>query len=375
MLQILRVLIPVRSELRTYVHVVSYSSGINDIAGKPHDIGNNSIDEINSHTNGVEFFGPSGTFPFLARLLNWSPKARRNEIENSTTELQKHSGSSNIGGPPVRSPDRNQLSLVSLLHNEDYPVQTRPQTPEEHQSANQLLQGGQNGTEVHLAMSIESPRGQTHQGRFVQSPSRTALSGNSDTNVPPFSVQNNDTPLNALTQVASLGDSSREQKIELEKECIRQYFSNLHLIHPILHRKSFLDRCENEVWLANLNERIGRSKPYRSHFLALYNAVCAVGAITAGDETPLGDVTANSTSTPFASRNKISDSRKEGNAINFPIILAKQYFEQAKLNLGDVFEICSLDSTQALFLMVIDPNVFHYHLLNWYNSLFSVRTL
>jgi len=84
----------------------------------------------------------------------------------------------------------------------------------------------------------------------------------------------------------------------------------------------------------------------------LYNAVCAVGAITADEGTIFGSVTTGLSGELYPPTTPDATSKKMPNAIYPPLKLARVFFEQAKLNLGDVFEICSLESTQALFLMV-----------------------
>jgi hypothetical protein len=120
---------------------------------------------------------------------------------------------------------------------------------------------------------------------------------------------------------------------EIEKECINLYFVNLHLIYCFLDRNAFLSRCEQEIWSQNSAFKTS------SRFPALYNAVVAVGALTAGDDTVLAE-----------GREKVPGSLENGS--NQRLELAKVYFGRAKSLLGDIFEVCCLENVQTLLLMV-----------------------
>ncbi|KAI1629100.1 fungal-specific transcription factor domain-containing protein [Exophiala viscosa] len=125
---------------------------------------------------------------------------------------------------------------------------------------------------------------------------------------------------------------------EVDSAFIGQYFLSLHLIHPILEKRAFISRCERELW----DEGNRVTKPSQG-FTALYYAVLALGAIVASEEfcssaLPLGSTEKNS-----------STSRSPPLSLQY----AKQYFSHAKANLGDVFEVSSLESTQAMFLLSV----------------------
>lgn len=84
-----------------------------------------------------------------------------------------------------------------------------------------------------------------------------------------------------------------------------------------------------------------------SIFLALFNAVLAIGAINAGEDALfMRDTTTVRQAEQYAGG---SSTRAPTYP---PLKLAKLFFERAKTNLGDVFEACSLESTQTLLLMV-----------------------
>jgi hypothetical protein len=120
---------------------------------------------------------------------------------------------------------------------------------------------------------------------------------------------------------------------EIEKECINLYFVNLHLIYCFLDRTAFIARCEGEIWSQTSAFKTS------SRFPALYNAVVALGALTAGDDTVLAE-----------KRDTAQESPE--NASNQRLELAKVYFGRAKSLLGDIFEVCCLENVQTLLLMV-----------------------
>lgn len=136
---------------------------------------------------------------------------------------------------------------------------------------------------------------------------------------------------------------------EVEKECIQLFFANLHLIYYFLDKNSFMESCERLIWSPDLNKSKTRGPHCLSKFSALYNAVVAVGAITAGDDA----VAAPKVQSFLEARSKQQSERSAGKkAVYPPLELAQIYFAKAKALLGDLFEVCSLESTQTLFLMV-----------------------
>jgi hypothetical protein len=136
---------------------------------------------------------------------------------------------------------------------------------------------------------------------------------------------------------------------EVEKECIKLFFANLHLVYYFLDKTAFLESCERLIWSSDLNVSKSRGSQDPSKFLSLYNAVVAVGAITAGDDA----VAAPKVQGFWEARSKLRSERSTSKRPAYPPLeLAQIYFAKAKALLGDLFEVCSLESTQTLFLMV-----------------------
>ena len=215
---------------------------------------------VNQYTNGTEFYGNTGIFPFLARLKRYA-------------QLQ------------TKRPDQQQgTSIVSYLHNSDYavPAATPPSTQSSHVARTAPTTG--------LPLVTPSPF----------EPSRT---------------------------VPSI--------------CITLFFNNLHLVHPIFERHKFLERCKNEVWAGSDEEYDARPCGFR----AVYYAVLALGAIVGSEDDFAFEL--RETSLEAAPDNVRFVSGQS------PLSLAKHFFELSKANLGDIFDVSSSDTTQALFLLSV----------------------
>jgi len=139
---------------------------------------------------------------------------------------------------------------------------------------------------------------------------------------------------------------------EVEKQCIQLYFANLHLIYYFLNKASFMARCESEIWSCDLPVSRPRSDQKCSRFPALYHAVVAVGAITAGDDTFLAQSLENVRSLLDDRSKQLAKPPGNKKPVYPPLELAQIYFAKARALLGDFFEASSLETTQTLFLMV-----------------------
>lgn len=252
------------------------------------------LEEINEHTSGAEFYGPTGTFYFLSKLRSQA------DLHNGTN----HTSS----GIQTRSPNKNP-SIVNLLFSSEYSVADKTCGPSQHPSSLHTFRG-----------SFLGPRS------IAESP------------------------------LKSLRHQSSTKQVKMELECVRLYFENLHCIHPILDRSVFIARCESEAWTQKgIEDRdFSKQTQIRSRFLALLNAVMAVGAITAGETSVLmWDSTMEFLESPGSQGDSTAST-------TYPTIrFARTLFERSKLYLDDIFESSSLETVQTLFLLVYASHVLH----------------
>lgn len=251
------------------------------------------LGEINQHTEGAEFYGPNGTFHFLSRLR---------------TQAGSQQQPSSQGPSPSKSTADN--SVVNLLHSSDYSVTNTSDT-----------------------VGLRRPSINASPEAWKRFPYARSPSGRPDSRV---------------------DGTVSEFETEIERECARLYFQNLHCIHPILDHASFISRCEGEVW-ANKDETTQSSPSTkvrtRNRFLALFNSVLAIGAITAGETSMLMWERTIS----FIDQAEQQEGTASGPATYPPIRAARLFFERSKVCLGDIFDSSSFETAQTLFLMVRFP--------------------
>jgi hypothetical protein len=102
-------------------------------------------------------------------------------------------------------------------------------------------------------------------------------------------------------------------------------------------------QCEAELW--SLDANAGKSAQ-RRHFKALFSIVVAVGALVAGRE--VADEFSQEIVAIEQSKRQPTTSPQQVSLRT----LSGSYFREARAFLGDVFEVCSLESAQTLLLMV-----------------------
>ncbi|EFQ30432.1 uncharacterized protein GLRG_05576 [Colletotrichum graminicola M1.001] len=263
------------------------------------------LGQVNEHTEGAEFYGPTGTFYFLARL-------------RSRANTQKQ---------PEVGVKRSQSSIVNLLHSSDY------STPPDSRVLGQSPYG--KGS----PQSTVARRESLQQGVF-----------------------------GGAEALLSAADASLAT--DMERECARLYFQNLHNIHPILEQTAFLQRCEDEIWSRPLRPDILMCSQMRreARFLALYNVVVAIGAITAGEASLLME----DHTREFLDRTRQQPG--EDDSLYPPIRLARRFFERSRLHLEDICESSSLETAQTLFLMsVFGQNALKPHSCYMYSGM-AIRT-
>lgn len=251
------------------------------------------LGDVNQRTQGTEFYGTSSNYVLLNQLFS---HVRQHSLITRPPN----------SGQPATSPNQSdhgptgRMSLVNLLAHED-----------------DLLPPSREKSPLH---SIPSASRST---AFRALPSGHQPSNRTLSNCSPTS-------------------NLRVAERRLEKALIRSYMHNLHYLHPMIDTGTFISRYEEHF--AQSNNAQERSPQFR-HFFALYNIVVAVGALVAGSE--LSDELDHEIKT-------VLHSRKDSQELSKASLqrLSRHYFRNSRSLLGDVFEACSLESAQTLFLMV-----------------------
>jgi Fungal specific transcription factor domain len=250
--------------------------------------------EVNHHTQGTEYYGPTGIYSFLLRLR--SRALSKTFIDGRYERHQR----SQLGRP--RS--MRDLSIVNFLHTPDY------HAPGSLSNIN----AGHSNPSYPITSRVPIPSQEQSLSSLSHEPCNYLTSQ----------------PSSYETNFNSASSQSLAQTV-IERECLRLFFQNLHSIHPIIEESAFLGRCEREIF--------GQQLRPTNDFLALFNAVLAVGAITAGQDTLLMKNAAMVASIATPSF--------------LPLKFAKYFFERSKAYLGDLFEVCSLERVQTLFLLAV----------------------
>jgi hypothetical protein len=324
------------------------------------------VGDINNHTSGTEFYGTSSNFVLLNQLFSHAqlrlardacgpmfPNTMNHLSPSSTIHSSREqlppgsdpSPQSGIrgsitGNSPQLQIGPGRISIVNLLYNEEALLPpSRPKTPMTATSKVPSSSGSSSNTTVY------SSHGPHDSGRRrCRDPTRLHQA-TQHRNAP----ENSSTPQHAPHQnrAGSDADSSsmttQVAETRLEKEYVRIYFHNLHHIHPLLDAAQFTARCEEQIWNSNPSARL---KEDRMHFFALYNIVVAVGALIAGP-----DVSQQFKRDLNICAQRLQSSRDQSQIISSQK-LSKIYFWKARSLLGDVFEVCSIESAQTHFLMV-----------------------
>ncbi|KAI5461881.1 fungal-specific transcription factor domain-containing protein [Mariannaea sp. PMI_226] len=304
------------------------------------------VGDVNQHTHGTEFYGTSSNFVLLNQFFAYAQKHLPPGYASSrhckeTSYLSPASGGASESSPfqdergpwatggIVQGPApaaQSSVSIVNLLSNEEaLEPPSRPKTPQ-YVGENQ----------------------QEGSRRFSPSPSRAA----NESHTSPLTHQTHSNgqsvgDARSSTQLATKGKPVLESPLQaakkrLEREYVRLFISNLHHLHPMLDPIAFVAQCEQVIW--DVDTPLESNKNLR-HFFALYNIVVAVGALVAGSSIAQnfeGDI------------NLCMKQLTQQQNLSLPLsnqALSKQYFRKSRALLGDVFEVCSLESTQTLLLM------------------------
>ncbi|KAH7074057.1 fungal-specific transcription factor domain-containing protein [Paraphoma chrysanthemicola] len=293
------------------------------------------VGDVNRHTHGTEFYGTSSNFVLLNQLFAFarqhlpagpaSPEGRNGTSYLSPLSLSRNQSSSFQGdlGPlqagasateqNIAALPQKQISVINLLSNDETlsPL-SRPKTP--IYAANKRQTDFRCPALVSSRVRDRSEPGVEYGPSLDQDPSDRPA------------------PINPVQM------SQRR----LEREYVRSYLNNLHHLHPMLDSPAFTARCEKEIWDAH--NPLHRKKRLR-HFSALYNIVVAIGALVAGSYIAQDfgrdiKICMEALAQPQGSIQPLTSQA-----------LSKVYFRKSRQLLGDVFEVCSLESAQTLLLM------------------------
>ena len=239
-----------------------------------------------------------------------------------------------ISGPDLATLPQGRVSIINLLSNEEaLSMPSSPRTPP------RVTNKQQHSLRVPLVTSSRTRDG--NQQNSIQHDNRMLT--------PQHSRSVHTT--NHSLSFAHLATSDRPLSVppirvaerRLEREYVRLFMSNLHHLHPMLDPTIFTARCEEEIWDAHTPPE---GKKHLRHFLALHKIVVAIGALVAESSVSRDfgrdiKLCMEQVAQPHSSRQPISSQT-----------LSKNYFRKSRELLGDVFEVCSLESAQTLLLMV-----------------------
>jgi hypothetical protein len=305
------------------------------------------VGDINQRTRGTEFYGMSSNYVLLNQLFSYaqlhleqgpveseyqdvsSRLHRPNPDAHTSSSAPVHTtwdlGSQATGfssGPGGRA---GLVSIVNLLSNEEALIPpSRAKTPQDLTAE-----------ELHHS---QTPRGLQRSLPASHDQGRSNLAGHAQfsSRIPAFDTTPSREEASSHTTLLTI-------KRRLEREYVRNYFHNLHYLHPMLDSSDFMALCEDHIWCVDAPNEKAKD---RRHFFALYNIVVAVGALVAGEDF----------SNEFGRELSMYDESLRGHRRPSPPFTSQMfsriYFRKSWTLLGDVFEVCSLESAQTLLLMV-----------------------
>ena len=286
------------------------------------------IGDVNERTHGMEFYGTSSNHVLLNQLFSFVRNNRRHgQLHVSTSHPGAPSSLSGQDEAQAGDPSANgcqqaeRPSAVNLLSIED-PLcpPSRRETPPPTSHSRRPAGGSQEAISTRESRSANTaslPLASSNSARssHLQSPSWSSGDG---------------VPLGTIRH-------------RLERELVRSFLHNLHYLHPMLDSTEFVEQCDTEVWSFYDN---ARRSAKRRHFMALFHIVVAVGALVAGRE--VGEEFSREIIAIEQSRHRPPTPPQQVSLRT----LSRSYFLEARALLGDVFEVCSLESAQTLLLMV-----------------------
>lgn len=325
-----------------------------------------SLQEVNQHTRGYEFYGATGVFPLLNKLRSRARsyhQQRNHQTPDANPAAPDQLGQTTSPKDPPTASSLETVSLVNYLYN----------TSDDTRSGrhNDVLDEASQEKSSYASPVLSSTT--PNDECLVDQTTLAAAHGRShptinETTRPSLTISQ------ALTPAAPPPHTPGDQRLEIEAYFIKTYFQNLHLISPLLDQSSFLSKCTVKKWqrppVASSELGGSSSAPkgcninhgdHDDRFEAVYYAVAALGAIVAPEDCLL------SAGIGLASGLDEVPSHS-------PLTWAKIFFKKARANLGDVIQVCSLESTQALFLLsIFSQNALQPHNCYMYSGM-AART-
>jgi len=321
------------------------------------------VGDINHHTNGTEFYGTSSNFVLLNQFFahvkqHLAPKHinRNNDHTNPTWPSVDTSGSvwtfdEESAGLGFAISPQGRTSIINLLSNEEALLPpSRPKTPVT------LADKQQDSSGVPFTESESTGTGTSVNPTLTRRHSQCVPV----TRPLPASARMD------LDEDPSTAHALRSIERRVERGCVRSFMDNLHHLHPMLDSIAFIGRCEAELWGIHAPPQ----KRNVNHFLALYNIAVAVGALVA---TSLVNWESEQDIQLLFEQSVWSRNLNQPMSLQ---VMSKHYFRKSRALLGDIFEVCSLESAQTLLLMVCHCRSFAPPpLTDFQPSLYTARTL
>ena len=293
-----------------------------------------TVGDVNQDTHGTEFYGTSSNFVLLNQFFAYAQKqlpAGQPPWSNNDDE-QGSRWAPGVTDPGRHHMHRPSVSIVNLLSSgEALEPPSRPKTP--LQGEGQIRQQGS-----------RTGRYTAESTNHIPLTAADDVASNRQRSANKNGISHSHYPAHVVPVGGTVSDSPLHvAKKRLEREYVRIFLSGLHHLHPMLDPIAFVERCEGIIWSVHTPPE--KNKGLR-HFFALYNIVVAVGALVAGSSI------SEDYERDIHACLKHLKQRQSGSLPLSSQILSRTYFQKSRALLGDVFEVCSLESAQTLLLMV-----------------------
>lgn len=308
--------------------------------------------DVNEHTKGREYYGRSSNFALLGQLFaharsklsaggNSVPcqqsqlltTAATSEVPmgNSGLDPYRPEGESQTNGKSPLGTDR--LSIVNLLYDDE----TSVSEPNSKLLVATHKEKARPDTSAAVRSHLQDRDTDSYEFAITDDLPTARLANKTERVATDHPYRRGTFPTNQASD--NFGRSRTE--LAIEKEYLRLFFTNLYYIHPFLSQTQFEARCETTIWSRWPLTEIARGD---LHFVALYNAILAVGSLTGSQDTFMGH--------KKQLDHDIGASHSDMSSAASSIQLSRIFLDRSKRFLGDCFEVCSLESAQTLILMV-----------------------